>query len=172
MLKPVDVASILYLRMHPGQSYAHMATLLGVSTSTAHQSVRRLEHAGLAHRLADGHVAVANGPALEFLQSGARYAFAPTLVAKARGVPTGLSAFVGDVRDDLPDAEPMVWPSKLGQAIGIGVEPLTPGAADLATRDPDLYRALAAVDAHRTGDARGREFARAELARVFEVAQP
>lgn len=163
MLRPQDLAVLLYLVLHPLESYAHLAAMLGISKSTAHAAIARLIRSGLVHRVGRDGAEAAIGPALEFLQFGAAYAFAPDTVPKARGVPTGFHALADSPAGQQIDAVPAVWPSQLGEAIGMGVTPLVPAAPDIKLRDPRLYHLLALVDALRLGDAREREAARAGI---------
>jgi hypothetical protein len=163
MLRQVDIGVLLYLMLHPLESYAHLAVLLGISKSTGHASIARLRRSGLVHRVGRAGAEVAAGPALEFLQFGVGPAFPADTTPKARGVPTGFMALEEPHGGGLVDATPAVWPSPLGQTIGMGVTPLVPGAPDLRLREPRLYRLLALVDALRLGDARERETARAAL---------
>jgi hypothetical protein len=97
------------------------------------------------------------------------YAFPAETVPRARGFPTGFSA--PPLRSEGPDdALAMVWPSRLGSSVGIGVHPLGPAAPEISFRDPRLYRLLALVDALRLGDAREREIARGLM--VESLAEP
>jgi hypothetical protein len=139
-----------------------MAAVLGISKSTAHAGVTRLLRSRLAHASADGAAAPSPDRVLEFLAHGVSYVFPPEFIEKARGIPTGLSA-PGLHSADGVDAEPLVWPSRLGAAVGRGLQPLIPSAPDISMRDPALYGLLALVDAVRSGDSRTREHAIAEL---------
>jgi hypothetical protein len=142
-----------------------MAERLGISKSTAHDSVARLITSRLAHPSTHAMAIVADGPALDFLTFGAPYAFAPNTVPQARGIVTGLRAIADAATPSAALA--LVWPSHLGDARGIGVTPLVPAAPDLPHRDPPLYRMLALVDALRLGDARERALARERLHAEF-----
>lgn len=168
MLRPSDIASLLYLRIHPADSYGAMAERLGISKSTAHGGVQRLVRNRLAHASDRAMATVADGPTLDFLSFGVPYAFAPDTVPDARGVLTGLRALDGDHASAMSGALPIVWPSRLGDARGVGVAPLVPAAPDLPHREPQLYRLLAIVDALRIGDAREREVARQLLRDEFK----
>lgn len=167
-LRPVDVPVLLHLAEHPGATYACVAEVLGVSTSTAHAAHSRLVTSGLAHRVTGAKTEVARGPLLEFLQYAVQYLLPATFLPKARGIPTGLAAPVlADFSEDpafrdliIADAPPQVWPSHLGSIMGIGILPLFADAPSIASRDPSLYRWLALVDVVRGGDARARAFAR------------
>ena len=106
----------------------------------------------------------ANAGALrEFLSFGIVYVFPLELLGRARGVPTGFSAPMLS-KSLVASGEPHVWPSRLGDVLGQGIEPLVPAAPEISFRDPELYEALALVDAVRGGDARTREVARERLA--------
>ena len=161
---------LLYLLLHPLESYARLAAMLGISKSSGHNAIERLVRSGLVHRTGRGEVAVAVGPATEFILFGAAYAFPPDLISKARGVPTGLSAPVLRSQQ-LADPSPMVWPSRLGEVVGLGIKPLVPGAPDIALRNPRLYHLLALVDALRVADAREREIIRVELRALLGMAR-
>lgn len=160
MLRALDIASLLYLRVRPADPYSAMAERLGISKSTAHGSVQRLVKNRLAYESRRSMALVADGPALDFLCYGVPYAFAPETVPDARGVPTGLRAFESGLSGSMSAALALVWPSKLADARGVGVAPLVPAASELPNRDRPLYRLLALVDALRLGDARERDVAR------------
>jgi hypothetical protein len=158
-MRPLDVGVLLHLSIHPGASYAALAEALGVSKSSAHAAIGRLVRSGLASRVGRREVHAAPGPTREFLQFAVPYVFPAETVPKARGILTGFSA--PPLRAHAPDDDaPLVWPSRLGESLGVGVYPLVPSAPDISFRDPRLYRLLALVDALRLGDARQREIAR------------
>src|SRR5260370_24466710 len=84
-LKPVDVVVGLRLAEAPEAKYDQLSADLGISSSTAHASVRRLQAAGLL-RPSTRRV---NWLAFqEFLAHGFRYAFPAPPGERARGVPT------------------------------------------------------------------------------------
>ncbi len=169
MLRPTDIPCLLSLRVHPRDSYGEMAARLGISKSTAHGSVMRLVQNRLAHHSRQQLAIVADGPALDLLCYGVPYAFAPDTVPEARGVATGLRALMNVAGyDTFSAALSLVWPSKLGEARGVGVTPLVAAAPEISYRDPVLYHMLAIVDALRMGDAREREFARKAMHRAFK----
>ena len=156
-LQPVDIPVALCLAGRAGPTFAELGAELGISPSTAHASVKRLNAAGLLHTRGAQHEV--NLCALEeFLLHGARYSFPPHRSRRQRGVPTAHSAPVlqhllsGDV-------DPFVWPSPIGTVVGEGLKPLIPCAVSLAERSPELYDLLTLVDAIRVGTARDREVA-------------
>lgn len=167
MIRPTDIAILLHLRLHPDDSYGTMAERLGVSKSTAHGGVVRLLRNRLAHASSRAMAIVADDAAVDFLSYGVPYAFAPDTVAVARGVVTGLAAVPMLAGLVSFTTSGLVWPSKLGDAQGVGIAPLIPAAPDMPHRDPHLYQLLAIVDALRVGDARERELARNALRTHF-----
>ncbi len=163
MLSPLDIAVALHLKLHPTDAYSAIAERLGIGKSTAHASVARLVRSGLAFASRGATAIVAGGPLRDFLVHGVRYAFAPDTVPLARGVVTGFRALPDVMAREGLDPIALVWPSKLGEDTGIGIEPLVPAAPDLRHRDPKLYRLLALLDSLRIADAREREIARRAL---------
>lgn len=169
-LRPFDIPVLLYVCIHPGESYGRMAAVLGLSKSTAHGSVVRLQRSGLVHAAMEGKRLEASfAAAMDLLLKGVPYVFPAETVPKARGVLTGLAA-AGDANAELVDAEIMVWPSRLGETVGVGVRPLIASAPDIAMRDRDVYRLLALVDALRVGNIREREVAERALRATLEEA--
>ncbi|MBX9927989.1 MAG: helix-turn-helix domain-containing protein [Gemmatimonadaceae bacterium] len=174
-IRPRDIPVLLYLAEHPTAAFAQIAESLGISTSTAHSARRRLVDCGLLHRIGRNGVGIARGPMLEFLQFAVPYIAPARLIARARGIPTGLAApvvqafaSIAEIDDlVLTDAPPQVWPSHLaGAVLGTGIEPLIPAAPSIAAMDPSLYRWLALLDVLRSGDVRARAFARRALAHL------
>ncbi len=157
-LRPVDIPVAFGLVEFPNATYQILHEKLGISTSTAHDAVKRLRCAGLVS--SDGH-AVARLALLDFLEHGVRYAFPATLEAKARGVPTAHSG--PPLASEIVSDEPVVWPSARGAAEGPSVAPLLPQAPDLVDRAPRVYAMLTLVDALRVGRARERQLAMKHL---------
>lgn len=168
VLRPVDVAVALDLALRPGPTFAQIAADLRISQSTAHQAVRRLVAAGLVRPSPRGYRATL-AALEEFLLHGVRYAFPASRSRRQRGVPT---AHAAPVLRDLFDGEidPMVWPAASGSVVGTAVAPLLESAADLPAHRPDLYDALALVDALRVGAVREREAAGQLLTEQLERA--
>ncbi len=157
VLRPLDIAVALDLALRPDQTFAAIAADLGISQSTAHQAVQRLIASGLCRK--SGGRYLANAAALEeFLRYGVRYAFPASRAKRQRGVPTAHSAPV--LRDEFDaNDDPVVWPAARGTLLGAAVTPLLRSAPDLQATQPELYDALALVDALRIGNARDREVA-------------
>jgi hypothetical protein len=163
-LKPVDIVVGLRLAQAPGARYEQLRDDLGVSTSTAHASVRRLEGAGL---LRPGQRAVNRLTFREFLEHGVRYAFPAHPGMEARGVPTAHSGPV--LSSQIAAQDVFVWPDITGPSRGYVVEPLYRRAKDLPRRCPPLYEALTLVDGLRVGNTRERRLAMAELDRQLGI---
>jgi hypothetical protein len=158
VLRPIDVPVALHLALYPDGSYGKLAHEMGISPSTAHQSVRRLVYAGLVRQTSEARRGVNVAALLEFLQHGIRYAFPAQRQRPRRGVPTAHAAPV--LREDLDtDADPVVWPTSRGDVVGAAIEPLIQSAPEMPQRCPAMYELLALIDALRIGTARDREVA-------------
>jgi len=170
-LKPHDLAvafGLLLGEPDARPTYSELGQYLALSQSTVHQSVRRLQGAGLLRPGSRTPNRIALG---EFLAHGVRYAFPPTLGRQARGIPTAHSGPVLGARFDAEDA--FVWPDADGDRRGTSLTPLYPGATTLPGRAPEVYQLLTLVDAIRVGRARERGAAIAELNhRLRSVARP
>lgn len=158
-LRPLDIPVALRLAERPDATFQDLHEDLGISASTAHEAVQRLQYAGLIYP----HERKVNRSALlEFLEHGVRYAF-PAMMSehRARGVPTAHAAppLAGAIVSD----DAMVWPYLKGDVLGEAVQPLYDQAVELPHRCPSLYEALALVDALRAGRARERRLAAATL---------
>lgn len=153
-LKPQDVAVALRLAEMPDAPYAALAADLLISPSTAHQSVERLQAAGLLRpdsRQANRHSLI------EFLEHGVRYSFPARLERRARGVPTAYSG--PPLANEILADEAIVWPDANGNAFGQSIAPLYPNAAKLPQTCPSVYELLTLVDAIRMGRSRERSIA-------------
>lgn len=159
-LRPGDVAVALRLVEVPGEGYETLADALGVSLGAAHKGVRRLEEAGLV--IPDARE-VDRRSLLEFLVHGIRYAFYAVLGPEGRGVPTAHPAppLAGEILSE----SAYVWPSAKGSSRGATITPLYPGAPQTARTAPEVYHALALIDAVRAGRARERKLAAQHLER-------
>lgn len=153
-LKPQDIVVALRLAIDPDAAYSKIATDLSISASTAHESVERLQFAGL---LRPESRRVNRHSLLEFLEHGLRYAFPARPESKARGVPTAYSGPM--LNEEIVAEDVIVWADPNGSAIGHAITPLIRRAAELLTRCPKVYELLTLADALRIG--RVRERARA-----------
>jgi hypothetical protein len=167
-LKPHDVAVVMALAVKGDDpsmaTYSQMGEMLGLSSSTAHQSVNRLQRAGLVR---PGSRSPNVYELRNFLAHGVRVAFPPSLGRNARGVPTAHS---GPVLSQLLDsATTMVWPDPNGESTGVSLTPLYPKATELPRKAPQIYDALTLVDALRVGQARERNAALSALDEVLGV---
>lgn len=164
-LKPVDVVVGLRLAEVPEAKYDQLSADLGISSSTAHASVRRLQAAGL---LQPG-TRVVNWLALrEFLAHGLRYTFPARPGERVRGIPT---AHAGPpLARQIVAEDVIVWPDAEGPAVGQAIAPLYPQAVQLPRRAPAAYEMVTLADAIRVGGTRERRLALEEIeARVRGV---
>lgn len=160
MLQPLDVVICLKLAScnqdFPG--YEYLATELSIAISSAHRSVRRLQHAGL---LTSTRIPIRSA-LHEFLVYGVRYVYYVKPGEPTRGIPTAyaappLSTLIGG------DSDIPVWPHPTGHVRGFAVKPLHKSVPAAALKDATLYELLALVDSMRIGRVRERELAREEL---------
>ena len=157
-LKPIDVVVALRLAEAPDAKYDQLSADLGISSSTAHASVRRLQAAGL---LRPGGRRVNWLSLQEFLAHGLRYAFPARPGERARGVPT---AHAGPpLAKHIVAADVIVWPDPQGSAIGDAIAPLYPHAVKLPQRSPAAYEMVTLADAIRVGGTRERRRALEEI---------
>lgn len=132
MLQAQDIVVVLAIVAHqrrrpvdgPSWTYVELASLLGLSASGVHKSVRRAVAAALLSP--DGRRVIR--PALvELLTHGVRYVYPAERGPLARGIPTSVSA--SPLREQLVASEgsiPIVWPSPRGTARGQTLAPLIP----------------------------------------------
>lgn len=158
-LRPLDVPVALRLAEKPGATFQELQEDLGISASTAHDSVGRLRAAGLLYP----HERKVNRSALlEFLEHGVRYAF-PGIITEGRlrGVPTAHAAPV--LASEIVFVGALVWPDPDGDAVGEALQPLYEQAVELPQRCRSVYDSLALVDALRVGRARERRLSAEKL---------
>lgn len=161
--KPQDIVVALKLCLSGvDQSFAALASGLGMSASEVHGACARLIEA----RLIDAETRRPRRKVLqEFLRSGVPYAFPAQLGEITRGVPTAWAAPVMAGKVSVDETLTPVWPDPDGTKQGTAVEPLYRSVPVAAKNDPELYDLLALVDALRLGRARERKFAEQELER-------
>lgn len=153
-LHPVDVPVALRLAETPDARYQDLGASVGVSVSTAHAAVQRLELAGLLRP----ESRTVNWLALrEFLAHGVRYAFPARPGVSARGVPTAHAA--PPLAGHIVSNDALVWPHPDGPVTGRAIAPLYQQATQLPQRCPSLYELVALADALRVGRARERSLA-------------
>lgn len=159
-LKPQDVVVALKVALAGDSvpSFAQLSRSLHISVSEVHGAAQR---ALLSRLLELTHASIrANKAALhEFLMHGVMYAFPLVEGPITRGLPTGASAPPLRQHFDHAQSLPLVWPDAEGVERGPSVCPLYPTVPAACRDDPDLYQALATVDAIRGGAARERELA-------------
>jgi len=168
MLKSLDIVVGLKAHLWRGGgpwSYERLADLISISTSQAYLSLRRLDQAGL-FRSADR--SLRTHAFAMFAEYGIPHAFPAEVGAEAMGMPTAHAA--PPLHDQIAYAEAYVWPTGAG-VVGRSVAPLHPTVPRAAAADPQLYQAMALLDAFRVGRARERQLAKGELARLLAEPQ-
>lgn len=167
-LKPHDVAVVIALAVKGNDpsmaTYSEIGRTLGLSSSTTHESVHRLQRAGLVR---PGSRSPNVYELRNFLAHGVRAAFPPSIGRSARGVPTAHSG--PPLRQLLDSSTSMVWPDPVGRSTGVSLTPLYPKATELPERAPEIYGALTLVDALRVGQARERNAALSALDTLLGV---
>jgi hypothetical protein len=164
-LKPQDLLVLFALLGHESgsASYPELAAQTGLASSAVHNAVKRAALAGLA-AYRNRRPVVLKPPLREFVRCGARYAFPAIHGSLARGVPTAHAAAPLNTVIAPSADPPPVWPDKHGTVRGVALAPLYPTVPEAARRDRRLYELLALFDAVRSGQARERELAQAQLA--------
>jgi hypothetical protein len=177
VLKPQDLLVTLKLSSLLGDepmTFATMAASLSMSASEVFAATKR---AAACHLLVE-RATFTTGPARyrpaalnlrEFLVSGLRYVFPAEPGKATRGFRTAqdappLAAQIVRLPGDLP----VVWPHPDGDTRGLSIKPFFRSAPDAARRDPRLFAWLALADALRTGDARVRTLATAEIEKLVK----
>lgn len=163
-LKPQDVLVVLKLVAIGNVEWAYnkLAVELSLSPSQVHSSIKRALKAGLLNKRHDEiHPNYQN--LQEFLLHGLKYVFVVEKGAMSQGIPTAYAAEPLKQKLIL-DNEPIpVWPHPDGKSRGIAFSPLHKAAPQAALNDAKLYELLVIVDALRSGRARERSIAAAEL---------
>ena len=149
-LRPFDVAVALRLLLVPEDRYEPLANALATSTSAAHRSVARLQHAGLCE---PSSRTVNRSACREFLVHGVRYAFPPVHGPERLGMPTaGSHPELSPLFGNGSATTSLVGPMEGGVVRGEALVPLFSGVTKVATRDARLYQLLACVDLLRVGN--------------------
>lgn len=163
-LRPADIAVALRLAGEPGEGYEALSDAIGISLGAAHNAVGRLEQAGL---VVQDSRQIDRRSLLEFLVHGVRFVFYAVVGPEGRGVPTAHAA--PPMSKEIFSDVAYVWPSAKGSVRGATLTPLYAGALQTAETAPEVYQALALIDALRVGRARERQLARKHLERLLEV---
>lgn len=139
--------------------YRDLASSLGLSLGEAHKSVKRAIDSGLLSRRTR---AARRGALREFLVHGLKYVFPVKPGADQRGIPTAHAA--PPLKSGFPKSDrPPVWPDSQGPMTGPSIKPLYKSVPEAIRQDPQLYEALALIDALRIGRARERKLAQLKL---------
>lgn len=150
MLLPQDIMVLLKLVVHPGDywTYADLSHALSLSPSQVHASVARATES----RLYSPDLRRPITDNLEkFLIYGVKYVYPPEIGGITRGKLTAYSHPVFLEKFPANPEENYVWPWAEGDARGMSFSPLYKSAPEVARNDPQLYLALALIDALRLG---------------------
>lgn len=167
MLKPQDVVLALYLTGAQPRTQGEIAGVIGLSQAEISNALKRLQAARLLLHDARG-VIVPN--LLEFCIHGVKYAYAPVVGRRRRGVPT--AALVAPLRGHVSGEEgELVWPDSAGSVRAQSLEPIHPCVPHAAQQDARLHELMALVDGIRVGKSRMRKLAEEKLAARLEVGE-
>ena len=156
-LRPFDIAVALRLLLVPEDRYEPLANALATSTSAAHRSVARLQHAGLCE---PSRRTVNRSACREFLVHGVRYAFPPVHGPERVGMPTaGAHPELAELFGTTAAMKTLVWPMEGGVIRGEALVPLFTGVTKVAARDARLHHLLACIDVLRVGTGEQRQVA-------------
>ncbi len=144
--------------------YARLAEMLGMSSSEAFKTTRRLV---AAHLVEPSGWRPLRNPLYNYLIHGVPHAFPGKLGEPTRGIPTAWAA--PPLTSSMPQGSdlPPVWPWHDGRQRGYSVEPLFRSVPVAIENLPELYKTLALVDALRIGRARDRAIAREMLKKLL-----
>ena len=134
--------------------------LTGVSKSEVNASIKRSYLCGLAIKERKTGYPKANITSLlEFVVHGLKYVFPVEPGPMVRGIPTAAAAPV--LQGELISMETYihVWPDPQGLEMGQVIKPLYRSVPHAVKHDPELYAALALIDAIRLGKPREAKLA-------------
>lgn len=162
-LKPQDVLVALKWALHPRErwTFPKLSAALGIPVGGVHNSVQRALQAKLMAKIGQHPTVLvaARENLLEFLIHGLMYAYPAERGGLSRGVPTAHAAPVLKRHFAATEGLPPVWPDPKGKVRGETFTPLYKTSVKASVGDPDLYAALALIDAIRGGNARERALA-------------
>jgi hypothetical protein len=163
-MRPQDIAILLKIVALNGQHWqlSGLSNALRISVSEISESLNRSQFAGLIDHNKKN---INKQNLLEFLVHGVRYVFPQQPGAMLRGVPTAHShqfmknSFISEIN--------FVWPTNIGDTLGLSIEPFYPKQPDGAIEDQKYYLLLALVDVIRVGKVREVKHAALELKKVI-----
>jgi hypothetical protein len=163
-LKPQDIVVCLKYHLEPrGSTIKVLSNALFISTGEVHGALKRAAKSRFLI-VESGVQKLVQTAFVEFIIHGLKYAFPASTGSIVRGMTTGIAAIPELDQWFAPtEALPYVWPHPEGQTTGIALAPLFPSVPMAAKIDPQLYKALALIDAIRDGAAREKEFATHEI---------
>ena len=150
MLKAFDVVVVVYLASDdrsPVRTQIEISKALGVSQSSVHRSLARLEASRLVR---DGRPL--RDELRRFILHGVPFVYPAHLGEPAGGVRTANEA-AGWGPSRYRD-HPVVWPSEAGSDTGLSLVPLHAGVPVLALREPAFGQLMGLVEIARVGSKR------------------
>ena len=164
-LKPQDtLLALKYWSLRRNDMYLpvrDLAASLDISASEASKGARRLIAAKLLTERNHTYHAEMNS-LFEWLSFGVRYAFPTEKKGYGRGMGTAWTCDL--VKTEIvPPSPGTVWETPGGRQEGVIIEPFYKGVPLAASQDPNIYQALALLDAIRLGKPRELAIARANL---------
>lgn len=164
-LRPQDILILLDLALEGDgrRSLADLGQSVGVSASEVHGALKRARESGL---LLDKRRVNRKG-LLEFLVHGLKYVWPARRGPLTRGIPTGYAAPALREHFAASEGPPPVWPDPEGEVRGETFVPIYPSVPHASRTSPDLYNALALVDAIRGGRVREQKIAADQLRQLL-----
>lgn len=169
-LKPQDTLLILkYWSLKQSgleSSVRGISESIGISASEVSKGARRLIASHLAVERA-GRIFAETGALLEWLCYGVRYAYPQEVIGYGRGMATSWNCPVlqSDVTAPSP---PWVWSVPGGDVEGALIKPIHDSVPIAASRDEQLYRVMALLEAIRGGKPRELAIARKLLPNIIK----
>lgn len=160
-LRPQDILIALKVRLLEQRGLWNQLKLaheLGISPSEVAFSLERLKRHNL---LNEDKKSIKRAALVEFLVHGLKYVFPGEVGAPARGIPTGVSFALKEMR--VPEDRMIVWPDQDGKVRGSGLAPLYDTVPFAVKNDSDLYQLLALIDVVRLGGARESNIANKQI---------
>jgi len=143
-----------------------IAESIGISASEVSKGTKRLVASHIVVER-NGSVFAESGALLEWLSYGVRYAYPMESIGYGRGMATAWNCPVLS-SEVSPPSPAMVWPVPGGEVDGMLIKPIH-DSVPLACRNDELfYRAMALIDAIRSGKPRELKIARRLLSELIK----
>lgn len=139
-------------------SNAVIGETLGLSKSQVHYSVKRCIQVGL---IGEKTLAPKVDPMLEYIEHVIKFIHPPEWLGEEKGMPTAHSMEPLSNKVNAPIA--VVWPEETGHVEGQGLKPIHTNVPLASRKDRQLYEFMSLVEVFRSGKARERQMALAEI---------